>query len=168
MIEGTVEQIVKVTAPKISIFYRIILVIACLLAATTIVQTGWLGVIVLVVFIFFTVFVFEYYNAEYEYSYVNGSLTIDKIMAKSVRKNVGSFDLTRATLVAKVNSQEALGKARQQLRTYNCSSGVDDPGDIVIYTYDNDSNEMIRLFMLQDDSMKEAIVSAVGNGVAHL
>ena len=29
MIEGTVEQIVKVTAPKISIFYRIILVIAC-------------------------------------------------------------------------------------------------------------------------------------------
>ena len=161
MIEGTVEQIVKVTAPKISIFYRIILVIACLLAATTIVQTGWLGVIVLVIFIFFTVFVFEYYNAEYEYSYVNGSLTIDKIMAKSVRKNVGSFDLTRATLVAKVNSQEALG-------TYNCSSGVDDPGDIVIYTYDNDSNEMIRLFMLPDDSMKEAIVSAVGNGVAHL
>ena len=168
MIEGTVEQIVKVTAPKISIFYRIILVIACLLAATTIEQTGWLGVIVLVIFIFFTVFVFEYYNAEYEYSYVNGSLTIDKIMAKSVRKNVGSFDLTRATLVAKVNSQEALGKARQQLRTYNCSSGVDDPGDIVIYTYDNDSNEMIRLFMLPDDSMKEAIVSAVGNGVAHL
>ena len=161
MIEGTVEQIVKVTAPKISIFYRIILVIACLLAATTIVQTGWLGVIVLVIFIFFTVFVFEYYNAEYEYS-------IDKIMAKSVRKNVGSFDLTRATLVAKVNSQEALGKARQQLRTYNCSSGVDDPGDIVIYTYDNDSNEMIRLFMLPDDSMKEAIVSAIGNGVAHL
>lgn len=52
MIEGTVEQIVKVTAPKISIFYRIILVIACLLAATTIVQTGWLGVIVLVIFIF--------------------------------------------------------------------------------------------------------------------
>ena len=127
-----------------------------------------LGVIVLVVFIFFTVFVFEYYNAEYEYSYVNGNLTIDKIMAKSVRKNVGSFDLTRATLVAKVNSQEALGKARQQLRTYNCSSGVDDPDDIVIYTYDNDSNEMIRLFMLPDDSMKEAIVSAVGNGVAHL
>ena len=162
MIEGTVEQIVKVTAPKISIFYRIILVIACLLAATTIVQTGWLGVIVLIIFIFFTVFVFEYYNAEYEYSYV------DKIRAKSVRKNVGSFDLTRATLVAKVNSQEALGKARQQLRTYNCSSGVDDPGDIVIYTYDNDSNEMIRLFMLPDDSMKEAIISAVGNGVAHL
>ena len=81
---------------------------------------------------------------------------------------MGSFDLTRATLVAKVNSQEALGKARQQLRTYNCSSGVDDPGDIVIYTYDNDSNEMIRLFMLPDDSMKEAIVSAIGNGVAHL
>ena len=53
MIEGTVEQIVKVTAPKISIFYRIILVIACLLAATTIVQTGWLGVIVLIIFIFF-------------------------------------------------------------------------------------------------------------------
>lgn len=168
MIEGTVEQIVKVTAPKISVFYRIVLVIACLIAATTIVQTGWLGVVVLVVFVLFTVFVFEYYNSEYEYTYVDGSLTIDKIMAKSVRKNVGSFDLTRATLVAGVNSQEALGKAKQQLRTYNCSSGVDEPGDIVIYTYDNDSNELIRLFMLPNDAMKEAIISSVSKGVSHL
>ena len=32
MIEGTVEQMVKVTAPRISIFYRIVLVIACLIA----------------------------------------------------------------------------------------------------------------------------------------
>ncbi|MFQ8900814.1 MAG: DUF6106 family protein [Lachnospira eligens] len=116
MIEGTVEQIVKVTAPKISIFYRIILVIACLLAATTIVQTGWLGVIVLVIFIFFTVFVFEYYNAEYEYSYVNGSLTIDKIMAKSVRKNVGSFDLTRATLVAKSKQSGSFGQGKAAVK----------------------------------------------------
>lgn len=168
MIEGTVEQMVKVTAPRISIFYRIVLVIACLIAATTIVQTGWLGVAVLVVFVFFTVFVFEYYNAEYEYTFVDGSLTIDKIMAKSVRKNVGSFDLTRATLVAGVNSQEALGKARQQLRTYNCSSGVDDPGDIVIYTYDNDSNELIRLFVLPNNAMKEAIISSVSKGVLYL
>ena len=60
MIEGTVEQIVKVTAPKISIFYRIILVIACLLAATSVVQTGWLGALVLVLFTFFTELVFEY------------------------------------------------------------------------------------------------------------
>ena len=127
MIEGTVEQIVKVTAPKISIFYRIILVIACLLAATTIVQTGWLGVIVLIIFIFFTVFVFEYYNAEYEYSYVDGSLTIDKIMAKSVRKNVGSFDLTRATLVAKVNRKEAEAEAlrREKRRQRLVAEGGD-------------------------------------------
>ena len=59
MIEGTVEQIVKVTAPKISIFYRIILVIACLLAATTIIANRMAGCkLVLIIFIFFTVFVF--------------------------------------------------------------------------------------------------------------
>ena len=80
------------------------------------------------------------------------------------------FCATTATIVSGAMAERTkfLSKARQQLRTYNCSSGVDDPGDIVIYTYDNDSNEMIRLFMLPDDSMKEAIISAVGNGVAHL
>ena len=66
MFEGTVEQIVKVTAPKISVLYRVVLVIVCLIAATTIPQTGWFGVLVLVAFIFFTVYVFEHYSAEYE------------------------------------------------------------------------------------------------------
>ena len=168
MFEGTVEQIVKVTAPKISVLYRVVLVIVCLIAATTIPQTGWFGVLVLVAFIFFTVYVFEHYSAEYEYSYVDGSISIDKIMAKSVRKKVGTCDLTRAVLVAKVNSQEALGKARQQLRTYNCSSGVDDPDDIVIYTYESESNEMVRLFMLPNDAMLEAIRGAVERSALHL
>ena len=70
--------------------------------------------------------------------------------------------------MAKVNSQEALGKARQQLRTYNCSSGVDDPDDIVIYTYESESNEMVRLFMLPNDAMLEAIRGAVERSALHL
>ena len=115
MFEGTVEQIISVKAPAISIFYRIGMVLLSIVAATTIPQTGMLGVVLLVVFVFCTVLVFEYYSAEYEYSYVDGNLSIDKIMAKSVRRNVGTFDVKRATLIAPVKSQAALGKAMQNL-----------------------------------------------------
>jgi len=157
MFEGTVEQIIKVQAPKISILYRILMIVVTIVAATTIPQTGFLGVLLLVVFAFCTVLVFEYYSAEYEYSYVDGNLSVDKIMARSVRRKVGTFDITRATLIAGANSQPALGKAMQKLRTYNCSSGVDDPADIVIYTYECESNEMVRLFIVPNETLLEAL-----------
>lgn len=159
-----VEQMVKVHAPKISIFYRIGMILLCIIVAITIPQSKLLGVVLLVIMGFSTVLVFEYYNAEYEYSIVDGVISIDKIMAKSVRRKVASFDVSRATLVAKVNSQAALGKAMQKLRTYNCSSGIDDPNDLVIYTYETETNEMVRLFILPNDSMLEEIKASAAPG----
>ena len=39
MFDVAVEQIVKVKPPKISILYKVVLIIACVVAATTIPQT---------------------------------------------------------------------------------------------------------------------------------
>ena len=43
-------------------------------------------------------------DLEFEYLYVNGELDIDKIMSKVKRKRVGSFDISKAEMVAPVKS----------------------------------------------------------------
>ena len=79
MYNVAVEQIISVTPPKKSILYKVILIIACVLAVTTIPSTGLFGLLLLVVLVLFTIFVFRYYKAEYEYSLVDGELTIERI-----------------------------------------------------------------------------------------
>lgn len=51
-----------------------------------------------------TYFILPNLDLEYEYVYVNGELDIDKIMAKSKRKRVQSFDLAKMEIMAPVNS----------------------------------------------------------------
>lgn len=65
-------------------------------------------------------------DLEFEYLYVNGELDIDKIMSKVKRKRVGSFDISKAEMVAPVKSHE-LDYYRQSkdLKVVDCSSGDD-------------------------------------------
>ena len=65
-------------------------------------------------------------DLEFEYLYVNGELDIDKIMSKVKRKRVGSFDISKAEMVAPVKSHE-LDYYRQSkdLNVVDCSSGED-------------------------------------------
>ena len=65
-------------------------------------------------------------DLEFEYLYVNGELDIDKIMSKVKRKRVGSFDISKAEMVAPVKSHE-LDYYRQSkdLKVVDCSSGED-------------------------------------------
>lgn len=88
MFDIAVEQIVKVKPPKTAVIYKTLLIIGCIVAATTIPQTRTFGIIVLALFAVMTFLVFQYYNAELEYSMVDDTLTIDRIMAKSARKDV--------------------------------------------------------------------------------
>lgn len=65
-------------------------------------------------------------DLEFEYLYVNGELDIDKIMSKVKRKRVGSFDISKAEMIAPVKSHE-LDYYRQSkdLKVVDCSSGED-------------------------------------------
>ena len=65
-------------------------------------------------------------DLEFEYLYVNGELDIDKIMSKVKRKRVGSFDISKAEMVAPVKSHE-LDYYRQSkdMKVVDCSSGED-------------------------------------------
>ena len=61
-------------------------------------------------------------DVEYEYLFVNGSLDIDKIMAKSRRKNMFSMEMTDLEMMAPSGSPEL--RPYQGLKGTDYSSGM--------------------------------------------
>ncbi|MCM1267183.1 MAG: DUF6106 family protein [Bacteroidales bacterium] len=69
---------------------------------------------------------FSYMNAdiEYEYLYLDREVSVDKVMAKSRRKRVGSYDLEKMEIFAPLNSHRLDSYKNRQLKTLDYSSGI--------------------------------------------
>ena len=50
------------------------------------------------------IFIFPRFNVEWEYQYVNGELDVDRILNKSKRKRIASYDIANAEILAPVSS----------------------------------------------------------------
>lgn len=160
MYSVSVEQIIKIKAPKTALLFKVVMIAACIAAVTTIPSTYTLGLLLTVVLIIFTVLLFKFYNAEYEYSLVENDLTVDKIMSRSLRRRCGSYNIARASLITKTDSQEALRRERAQLRTMNYTANEGMENVIVMYTLDNENNEQVRVLFEPNERMLEAIQAA--------
>ena len=94
--------------------------------------TGLLGFMGLIVFLIIAVvagvgayFVSLNANLEYEYLYVDKQLTVDKIMARTRRKKVETFDLERMEILAPIKSWHLDDYKNRQLKVVDYSSGVE-------------------------------------------
>ncbi len=99
--------------------------------------TGLLGFMGLIVFLIIAVvagvgayFVSLNANLEYEYLYVDKQLTVDKIMARTRRKKVETFDLERMEILAPIKSWHLDDYKNRQLKVVDYSSGVEQQPDI--------------------------------------
>lgn len=99
--------------------------------------TGLLGFMELIVFLIIAVvagvgayFVSLNANLEYEYLYVDKQLTVDKIMARTRRKKVETFDLERMEILAPIKSWHLDDYKNRQLKVVDYSSGVEQQPDI--------------------------------------
>ena len=99
--------------------------------------TGLLGFMGLIVFLIIAVvagvgayFVSLNANLEYEYPYVDKQLTVDKIMARTRRKKVETFDLERMEILAPIKSWHLDDYKNRQLKVVDYSSGVEQQPDI--------------------------------------
>jgi hypothetical protein len=164
MYSSSTEQIIKTKAPKQAVLFKTVMIIACILALTTIPQTYAVGVLLFAVLVVFTIILFKYYNAEYEYSLVEGELTVDKIMSQSMRRRCGKYNISKSTLMANPESQAALRMEHQNLHTFNYTTGQESENIIVIYTID-ENNELVRIFLEPDEKMLEALAGSVPRGV---
>ena len=103
-------------------FGSILLIVLCAAAGLFIHPLMLIAAIVLGVLA--AVFIFPNTDLEYEYLLVNHSLDIDKVMAKSRRKKIKSFDLGTADIIAPLNSHRMdYYNANSSLKIQDYSSG---------------------------------------------
>lgn len=153
-----VEYLIKSKAPKGALAYKIIMILACIAAVFTIPSMAVWGLFLTAILVVFTILLFRYYNREYEYSLMAGDLTIDCITAQSARRRCGVYDISKAVLIARPDSQEALRLSGQQLRTTDYTSNTVENKDkaVVIHTYD-ESKEMVRIFIEPNEELLEEL-----------
>ena len=100
MDEIFVERIVKRKVDIKGMLLRVLAVVLTVLSLCTILFLGMLGVTLTILFAYLTYLVWAYTSVEYEYSFLNTELTIEKIMGQRKRKQVDEFDIQQAEIIA--------------------------------------------------------------------
>lgn len=157
----SMEYIIKVKEPKNAKIYKVLLLVACCITAFFVFYP--IGVLSLAALVVFTILLFRYYDAEYEYLLVDKYLDVDRIMARSSRKKLGSYDLSKLEIMAFPGNERLTAYEQKNCKSYNYASGYKSESEYVIYL--NNNNEMIKLIVEPDDRMLEAIKRIGGNKV---
>lgn len=123
MNEAYAEWLVKRKAPAYAIFVRIAMIVLCAIAAFLALTTVF-GIIILTVVGGITYLVFRNINLEYEYLYVTGQLTIDKIMGQSKRKKAWEGTMEEIQIIAPSDSYVLKDYETSNMKTMDFSSGV--------------------------------------------
>lgn len=110
----------------------------------------------------FTYFAFHYTDVEYEYIYVSGELSIDRILSKSKRKRVENFEISRMEIVAPLGSYKLDGFKNKKYREYDYTSGVKSPDSHIFVLYYSDGR---RILFEPNREMMEALRSAIPHKV---
>lgn len=119
----------ELIARKTSMVEKALRVVMILATALTLVAGIVISPLVLILFLVLVIVdlvKIPQFNLEYEYLYVNGELDIDKIIAKSKRKRVGTYTVSNMELIAPLSSRE-LAQARRDpsvKKVRDCSSGA--------------------------------------------
>lgn len=148
----SVEQIIKVKPPKYAVFAKLAMILVCLFSLSFI-FISYL-VILTAVLIILTVFVFRYFNAEYEYTLVERELTVDKIIAKSYRRRCGVYNIDKIEIMAPYGSDKLIQYDRRNCKTHNYSSNTGTDNSYVIYAPCN--NEMVKIILEPNEKIKES------------
>lgn len=80
-----------------------------------------------------TYFVFQELDLEYEYLYVNGELSVDKIMGRTSRKKCIDITLDRVEMIAPLKSWHLGSFEKQKSAVLDYSSGSENADIYVLY-----------------------------------
>lgn len=122
MSEVFVELLVKRERNWVGSFLRML---GVGLTAATLFMGLAFGLLVLLLGVAFgviTYFIFMNTDLEYEYTYLDKELTIDKIMMKSKRKRVETYDMNRMELIAPEKSHQLDSYRNRQMKDKDYSS----------------------------------------------
>ncbi len=115
------EWLVKRKDPPYAIPVKVLMVILCIISAYLALNT-LVGVIVLALAGAATYFVFINLNVEYEYLFVEGDLSIDRILARSRRKKLLECKKEEIQIVAPSDSYVLKDYEKGGMKVTDCSS----------------------------------------------
>lgn len=117
-----VEWLVKRKEPAYAWPVRIVMGILCLFSLLMALAQVW-GILLLLAAGAATFFIFQTLSIEYEYLYVDGSLSIDKILGKARRKKVIECAKEDLLIAAPADSFVLKDHETQDIKIINCTSG---------------------------------------------
>ena len=102
-------------------------------------------------------------NVEYEYLYMQRSLTIDSIFSKEKRKNAAEYDLDKMEIFAVEGADRLSEYKNRNLRTRDFSSGYPDRKRYVMII--NSGKEMEKVILEPDERIVDAVKAVYPSNV---
>lgn len=120
-----VEWMVKKERSFVDKLIRILCVAALVICGLLFVLTANIVMfIVAIVIAVLAYFGFIHTDVEYEYVYITGEFSIDRILSRSKRKRIENIDVGHIEIVAPLNSDKLGGFAHKKYRECDYTSGV--------------------------------------------
>lgn len=152
MTDTFIEQLVKRQVTPETMVKKVILVSLTILSALIILFHP-IFILVTIGMIILDSILFKRMNLEYEYSYFNGDLDVDKIVNRSSRKRVFSTNIKKMEMLAPVGTHTL--KEYKRLTVYDFTSKQQDKKVYEMVT--SFRGQLVRVLFEPNDEMLEAI-----------
>ncbi len=143
------EYIVKRKTPKNVQIIKILLTVLCVVSILIWIVPA--GIFVSAILIFLTWLYYRNNDVEWEYTLVEKSLYVDKIMQKAKRKRMAEYDLTKMEVVAPEESYHVKEYDRRNLRVLDFTSCIPDNKKFALIIMHN--NELIKVMFEPSERM---------------
>ena len=118
-------------------------IIICYVANMFMQYLGMISMSIILLAIWFTYKGIMWFNIEYEYTYINGDMDIDKILGKNARRPFKRIELDRVVLVAKMDNNEAKKLMYTSKRFNVCENAEDEGNLVIIYSGEKDREAVV-------------------------
>ena len=154
MDEVFVEQIVKRRISISGILLRILLIFLTITGLMSMMILGMLGFTIAILLGYATYLVWAYTSIEYEYSFLNGEFSVDKIIGQRKRKSIASYDIKEAEIVAPLISDAVVRASNNAtIKDYSTRTNNNDIYAMII----NNANGKLKVLFEPNEKVLEAM-----------
>lgn len=154
MDEVFVEQIIKRGTNLSGILLRILSIFIVLIGVMSMMVLGMLGFTITILLIYAAYMVWTYTSVEYEYSFLNGELSIDKILGQRKRKFIADYDIKEAEIIAPVMSDQVVRASMNAVvKDYSAGGKHGEVYAIII----NNANGKVKVLFEPNEKVIEAM-----------
>ena len=162
---GVVEQIIKVEKTTKDYLIRALFIALTIISFLSIFVVASWGLLICVIFGFLTYLAFQRTDLEYEYSFFDGEITVDKIMSKAKRKRLTEFDLKDCEGAGYEDSQRLGQISYGQVKVMDLTSHRKGNQERKFIIFLNRNGQHVRVETEFNEKMAKALQSKAPNKV---